>query len=577
MIKKVVSFQLSIVSILFLLTTCFAKEITILCTGSTHAMLYPCSCPKEPDGGVSRRASLLKELRKDNPYTLVLDSGSFFAGGLMDEYTQNTQLDKQRTMVNLKALELMQYDALNITDNEFNFGREFLEEVMAKSNLTFLSSNIESEKILPYIIKEVAGIKVGIIGVTGLSSKEKLGGLKFIEPSKAVKQAVEKLKQEAASLIILLGSLNENEYLSLIEEIKGIDILITTHRPDKKESVSKIGSTIVLRPAWQGRRLGKLSLTIKDNKIIDYKAEELRLSDKIPDDPDINAILPRCFSDMNCKKKGLIGICQDAGTINAACLFSEPLKVNLSVIVPKDCSLCETKTVINYLNTLFPGLVVSYLYYPGRQADKLIKDFGIKGLPAYLLGKEIEKEKGFLSLRPNLQTKSNLYLLRPEVFGFSYFLNRKRIEGKLDLFISLYDKGTPALLEIVKEFNPALHFLAMKQQNSFDAKSGNPEVEEYLRSVCVKNYYPQKFWDYIICRSKSIDSSWWETCLENLDTAKIKTCAQDKEGEALLEENISLNKELEIMFGPTYLLNNLEVFATKGTPNKEDLKKIIKR
>src|SRR4030042_1321919 len=116
----------------------YAKEITILYTGETHAMLYPCSCPKEIDGGVSRRATLIKQLRKENPDALVLDSGSFFAGGLTDEYTQNAELDKARTQVNLKAIELMHYDALAIGDDELNFGKEFLLENLRKFNLNFL-------------------------------------------------------------------------------------------------------------------------------------------------------------------------------------------------------------------------------------------------------------------------------------------------------------------------------------------------------------------------------------------------------------------------------------------------------
>ena len=62
-----------------------------------------------------------------------------------------------------------------------------------------------------------------------------------------------------------------------------------------------------------------------------------------------------------------------------------------------------------------------------------------------------------------------------------------------------------------------------------------------------------------------------------LDIDKIKLCARGQEGRALLEENISLNKELEVMFGPTFLLDNQEVFGLQGVPTKEDFKKIIKR
>jgi len=555
----------------------YAQEITILYTGETHAMLYPCNCPKEPDGGIARRAALIKELRKNSPHTLVLDSGGFFAGGLMDEYTQNTELDMGRTRVNLKAMELIQYDAVAIGDDEFNFGGGFLEENIEKIKLTFLSSNIQSEKIAPYIIKEFANTKIGIVGVTTSSAEQKAAGLKFIEPKIAVKQAVEELRKKDVNIIILLSHLGEDEDLRLLEEVAGIDILIVGHGSSPEEPTSKIGSTLILRPSWQGRRLGKLSLVVKDKKIIDYKAEQLRLSDKISDDADALSILPRCFSDANCRKEGLIGICQDPGNLNSHCLFSEPLKSKLLIIVPKSCDICDTEKVVNYLKAQFPGLVTSYLDYPDTKVDKLIKDFGIKTLPAYLLGKEVEKEKGFVALRDNLERKGDFYILKPQFGGISYFLDRKKIKGRLDLFISLYDKNTAELLGVIKEFNPVIHFLALEQQDTFDAAKGNLEVDDYLRSVCVQKYYPENFWDYISCRIKFINSSWWEDCLGKGDAAKIKICARSEEGKSLLKENISLNKELQVMFGPAYLLENQEIFSSQGVPSKEELKKTIKR
>ncbi len=100
-----------------------AKETTVIFSGQTHAMLYPCSCPIRQDGGVLRRATLIKELRKKYPGLLLLDCGNFTGSGQMDEYTQNINLDMQRSQVNYQALELMQYDAVGVGPDEFNFGQ----------------------------------------------------------------------------------------------------------------------------------------------------------------------------------------------------------------------------------------------------------------------------------------------------------------------------------------------------------------------------------------------------------------------------------------------------------------------
>ncbi|MEK6727486.1 MAG: hypothetical protein AABY28_02275 [Candidatus Omnitrophota bacterium] len=555
----------------------YAKEITILYTGTTHAMLYTCSCPIESDGGIARRATLIKELREKYPDSLLFDSGSFFAGGLFDEYTLNTQADMQRTNANLKAMELMKYDALGISPDEFNFGEQFFRENISKTNLNFLSCNIQADKVLPYLIKDVSGTKIGIIGVTGVLAKQKAAGIHIVDPQPAVKAAVSDLKNKGVSVVIILSSLSENENLGLINNVAGIDILIEGYGRIKEELATKINNTFILKPSWQGRKLGRVTFSTKDNLITGQTAEQLRLSDKVSDDPLILQMLPKCFSDNNCKKEGAIGLCENPGILISRCIYEKANKIPLLVITSRDCITCNTEITVNSLKKQFPGLIASYIYFPEDRAWDMVKDFAISGLPAYLLGREIEKEKNFEIVKQNLDSRKDYYLLKPQVSGFSYFVNRKKIKGKLDLFISLYDKDTHQVLEAIREFNPEVHFLAVQTQDKFDTPHGNLEAEEDFRAVCVQEYHPEAFWDYISCRSKNINSSWWEDCLGNFEAGKIKTCARSQEAAGLLNKNTGLNKELQVMFGPTYLLDNQEAFSSKGATAKEELRKIIKR
>jgi len=218
------------------------------------------------------------------------------------------------------------------------------------------------------------------------------------------------------------------------------------------------------------------------------------------------------------------------------------------------------------------------LSFPGEEAEKLIKDFGIKALPVYLLDKRVANDPGFNSFKPNLERKGDFYMVKPQFAGVGYFLEREKIKGKLDFFISLYDKNVVPLLDAIKEYKPFVHFLAInKQDKVFEAANGNNEIEEYLRSVCVQKYYPQAFFDYISCRAKNINSSWWEDCAIKMDVNKIKACARGAEGTGLLNENIKLNKEIQIMTGPAYFMDNHQIFGFQGVPTKEDLKKILNK
>jgi 2',3'-cyclic-nucleotide 2'-phosphodiesterase (5'-nucleotidase family) len=366
-------------------------------------MLYPCSCPIEHDGGIARRASLVKELRRKSPGLLLLDCGAFTSGGPMDEYTQNTRLDMQRSEVNFKAMELMRYDAVAISGDEFNFGKDFFLKNARKNNPAFLSVNLGSDKVEPYIVKQVSGVKIGIIGLTNLAAGQKSEGLKITAP-KAMDQLVSRLKNEGAEVVIVLSTLGIKEDLDLIFKVKDIDILFRGSNPIKEDVEAKVGSTFIVRPSWQGRKLGKLTLEVKDGKLLNCKTEEIRLSDKIADDPDVLAMLPRCYSDANCKKDGLIGSCQNPGELGANCLFTEPNKLRLIVISAKDCVVCNTEPVLELLKKQFPGINAEYVDL--ERAQNLIKDLSIQVLPAYIIGGEVEKETNFGSFKNNLELKA---------------------------------------------------------------------------------------------------------------------------------------------------------------------------
>ncbi|MBP7215759.1 MAG: hypothetical protein KBA46_00570 [Candidatus Omnitrophica bacterium] len=560
---------------LFVRPPAFAKEITILYTGQTHSMLYPCSCPIERDGGLTRRATLVNQLRKANTSILLLDTGNVFAGGMLDEYTQNSEFDKQRTQITLQAMQEMRYDAVALGDDEFNFGLTFLTDQIQKGMFPFLSANVDVKGATPFIIKEVDGVRFGIIGLTSLSAQQKLSGLNMREPAAAITVALQELKKQKVDIIAVLSNLSEGENKSLLEKVSGVDIMIIGSG-QRLAFASKVGAAIVVQSVWQGRKLGTLKLVVEDKKIKDFKVEEMRVSDQLADDPGILSFLPSCFSDKNCKKNNSFGTCINPGTMKSACKFADPAKINLTVITTKDCQVCDTTRVVDSLKNLLPGLQVSTLYYPQTQAKALIKELGIAGLPAYLLGKEVEKEAVFNSLKASVEAKGNYYKLLPQMAGLGYFLERKLNKGQFDVFVSLFDSGTAQILESVKPYNPTVHFLAVQKDSWFEARQGRTEVEEYLRSVCVQKYYPQLYWDYIICRAKQGNSTWWDDCLKDIETERIKTCARGQEGGVLLAESIMLNKELQVLFGPTYLVHNQQIFSSTGAPTKEELDRIIK-
>lgn len=557
------------------------QKVTIVYSGQTHAALYPCHCPVESDGGLSRRATMLKEMRKKDPYLIVLDAGNAFAGGVFDEYARSLELDMIRTATTLKAMDAMSYNALAIGADEFNFGYSFLCKGIEQSRLDFLSSNIKVEKAKPYIILEVEGLRIGVIGVTDPVVAAKLPGrVEMLDPAVGVYEAQAAIRKLGGQVVVVLSSLDKDGIKALLNTVSGIDIFINANSKNKDMPESGVfGNTVILNSSWQGRALGVLELDMEDGKIKSWNARSVRLSGAFEDDKDITAIVPACFSDGDCMRKGLVGTCQNPGLAQAQCRFSAAHPVGLTIITVKDPLVPENKKIIAYLSSLFPGLKATYLYYPQAKAAKLVKDLSIKALPAYLFDSRIKQESGFSALGSNFEQKGRYYLLSTHLTGILYYLDRQKINGKIDLFMSLYYPHAAPLIQTIKEFDPAVHFLSLSEATSFDASRGDPEREESLRSVCVQKYYPQKFWDYIECRSRHINSTWWKECLEGAPPALVESCARSAEGEELLKNNTALARELKITTGPAYVINNQEIYGSnsKEVPRKEEFKKLFKK
>jgi len=588
--KKILPTFLLVIFMLCSKEFIFAEKITILYTGDTHAALYPCNCPKAPYGGVARRTTLIKELRKNGSDFLLLDSGSFFAGGIYDKNRLNVESDKKRTTVNIEAMDFMDYDAVAIGANELNFGKSFLEDIIKKTRINFLSCNTDLKGVHPFVIKEVNGVKIGILAVMP-QTEELQYALDIASPLVSLKHNIKKLKDVDVDLIILLSQLGEKNDIGLILTGLDVDIVIAGADPIKKDIFTQVNSTILLRPPIrEGRYLRRLQFEFENGKVDDTTivTDELALSGDLADDPDISLMLPRCFSDKDCRRSGLIGRCKNPAEEDSECIFSEHTHIPLVIIEPSACSTCNTAAAVSALKDFLPGIRPSYLKSDTKKAKDIIKKFDIKMLPVYLLDKKAEKDERFIQLVDNgaAELKHDKYLINPSFIGVSYFVGREYIKDRIDLFIDLDAEGSKEVLSTIKKFLEEmqgeidfnLHFLVVeKEDGEFYSRGGLPLIEEDKRCACIMRHYPDKWWDYILCRTDQIESSWWEDCIsnENLNKELIKKCSQTDEGIKLLRDNIKLTEELKISYGPLLLLNNQEVFGITKETSTSELKRIV--
>ncbi len=562
-------------------------NLTILYTGSTHAALYHCDCPIEPDGGLARRMSLVKRLRKANPNTILVDAGGFFAGGPGDVHLQGEALDKKRNEINLKGIGLIGYDGLNISSDEFNFGKDYFLETIKNFKVPLVSGNLKLEKVPAYLIKKISGLNVAVIGFSGFDNKLTAAGFSLEGAREALKKAVAGAKKNKADIIILLSYQEAGENEKLLEEISGVDVVIFGKLVNAQAPYTKVKDTIFLHSSWQGRRLGKIDLDITGKKISNFKVEELRLSGDIIEDPAMLKILPGCFEDNYCRKEGMVSACEAKGEKEAKCVYTNASPISLKVVNPGGAAALNQQEFIKFLKSVFPGVSPEFIDYGSKAGKALVAQTKIKLLPAYFLAKEIESGPGFNRLNKFLELKGDYFYVNPRFSGASFFIGREKIDKRLEVFISNKDSNLKSVLTVLKDlrgkhknYTVNLRFLAIESSPGvFSAPGGLAEVEEDLRQVCVSRYEADKFWNYAICRAGKPEDSKWEDCADKLGIGMgvIKKCSVSDEGTGLLRGNIKLGKDLEIASGPTFVVNNNTVFAASRAPKLSELEEIIER
>ncbi|MBC7219947.1 5'-nucleotidase C-terminal domain-containing protein [Candidatus Bipolaricaulota bacterium] len=195
--------------------------LTILHTNDTHSQLE----------NMARQATLVEEIRLQVPDVLLLHAGDAVMGTLY--YTVH------KGRAEAWVLERMGFTAMTLGNHEFNEGpsglAEFAEAVsfpLLCANFDFTEDPLLAGKILPYVIVEVGGGRVGIIGLTTAStawSSNPGPNIVIADPITAARQAVDELSALGVNAIIALTHLGWEEDLELARSVTGIDIVIGGH------------------------------------------------------------------------------------------------------------------------------------------------------------------------------------------------------------------------------------------------------------------------------------------------------------------------------------------------------------
>lgn len=250
-------------------------SLTILHTNDQHSRIDPF-----PDdgrkyggmGGMARRATLVEQIRKQEPNVLLLDSGDIWQGTPYFNFFGGE--------LEYKLMSDMKYDAATLGNHDFDNGLKGLEKQLPHAAFPFLTANYDfSNTILkgrfaPYKVFEKQGVRIGVFGLgielEGLVGKSNYGETLYKDPVAVAREMVQELREkQKCNLIICLSHLGYSykeekiDDLKLAKQVAGIDLILGGHTHTFMEQPEAVRhesghETLVNQVGWSGLFLGRV-------------------------------------------------------------------------------------------------------------------------------------------------------------------------------------------------------------------------------------------------------------------------------------------------------------------------------
>lgn len=234
--------------------------------------------------GVARIATAVHAARAAAAAVLLLDSGDTIQGTPMQAIAFGTSRSAEDPTI--RAMNALRYDAMAVGNHEFDFGLDRLQASRRQARFPFLSANIVgadgNPAFEPYAIKTIAGVRVGILGLTtknvpGWEPPRNISGLRFLDTVDTARRYVPILRgKEMCDVVLVIthqgferdpstgvehGTGDENQAYAIATQVPGIDLLLTGHTHTVIEP-RKLGLTWISQPGRFGNTLTRFDLRL---------------------------------------------------------------------------------------------------------------------------------------------------------------------------------------------------------------------------------------------------------------------------------------------------------------------------
>ena len=289
-------------------------HLTLLGTTDLHGHIEPLDyySNKPAQLGLAKIATLIRRVRAAQQNVLLFDSGDTIQGTPLAYYFARKDTDKPNPMI--LAMNALGYDAAAVGNHEFNFGLDVLWKVKREARFPILAANVKQQydhapqRFEPYIIKEIAGVRVAIVGfvtpaIPHTEIPANYRGYEFEPIVDAARRVIPEVRKKADVVVVLAHSglppvpawtdemPGENAMLELAQQVPGIDVIFVGHTHN--EVPKRIINGVLLTQAKNfGASLARVDLDLERAErgawhILATHSTVLPVTEQVPADPEI--------------------------------------------------------------------------------------------------------------------------------------------------------------------------------------------------------------------------------------------------------------------------------------------------
>ncbi len=250
-------------------------------------------------GGLSRLKTAVDQTRAQNPEgTLLLNAGDLAEGSMIAYLTRGRSV--------AEAMKPFKFDAVALGNHDFAWGQAALAGMIGALGAPIVAANVVKtsdgtvmDGAVPYIMKDVQGVKVAVIGldtpaIRHYVADEKLEGLDFKAGAETVARYLPEVRGKGADVVVVLSHMGFEEDRKLARELPGIDVIVGGHSHTRLSEGHREGETLIVQAGSLSKFLGKATLHIDPStrRIVHSQAQVVPvLFEELSPDPEVERIL----------------------------------------------------------------------------------------------------------------------------------------------------------------------------------------------------------------------------------------------------------------------------------------------